>query len=287
MEIYPLNRSRCDFPASLHHYNSSSHLAYVQDKNLVLHSLHDWRFLYASLFLLISPLTLFPVEVIGYIGRCIAHNSTGKLMPFILQNFFILLAPALFAASIYMVLGRIIRSVRGEQHSLIRIHWLTRAFVLGDVLSFMIQGGAAGLMVTGNNVSLGNNIVIAGLGIQVISFGLFIATAVLFQIRINKFPTAESYNNPNVPWKKNLNGLYAMSVLVLIRSIFRVVEYSMGYNGYPLTHEWTLYIFDSTPMFFVMVIFYFYYPSKLRLPPKDGEVSSVHLVSVHAGEGGK
>jgi hypothetical protein len=151
----------------------------------------------------------------------------------------------------------------------------------------MIQGGAAGLMVTGNNVSLGNNIVIAGLAIQVISFGLFIATAVVFQVRINKFPTASSYNKPGVPWKKNLNGLYAMSVLVLTRSTFPVVEYSMGYNGYPLTHEWTLYIFDSTPMFFVVVIFYFYYPSKLCLSPKDEELGSVNLVSVHAGEGGK
>jgi len=34
--------------------------------------------------------------------------------------------------------------------------------------------------------------------------------------------------------------LHVMSVLVLIRSIFRAVEYSMGYVGYALTHEWTL-----------------------------------------------
>jgi hypothetical protein len=150
----------------------------------------------------------------------------------------------------------------------------------------MIQGGAAGLMATGNNAGLGNSIVIAGLAIQVISFGLFIVTAVVFQYRINIFPTPESYNNLEVPWKKNLNGLYAMSILVIIRSVFRVVEYSMGYDGYPLTHEWTLYIFDSTPMFFVMVIFYFYYPSNLRLPPKDGESFNMNVVSVHTAEAG-
>jgi hypothetical protein len=105
-------------------------------------------------------------------------------MPFILQNFFILLAPALFAASIYMALGCIIRSVRGERHSLIRAHWLTHAFVFGDVLSFMIQGGTARLMVTWNNVVLGNNIVIAGLATQVISFGLF-------NIRGGHFPSGD------------------------------------------------------------------------------------------------
>ena len=186
-----------------------------------------------------------------------------------------------------MVLGRIIRSVRGEQHSLIRVSRLTRAFVLSDVLSFMIQGGAAGLMVTGNNVALGNDIVIAGLGIQVLFFGLFIVTAVIFQIRIARFPTAESYNNPDVPWKQSLWGLYAMSVFVLIRSVFRVVEYSLGYDGYALEHEWTLYAFDSVPMFFVMVVFLWKYPNRLRLPPKDGEARIVELVQVDAVQGVK
>lgn len=216
------------------------------------------------------------VEVIGYISRCIAHNATGKLIPFIL------LAPALFAASIYMVLGRIIRSVRGEQHWLIRVHWLTRAFVLGDVLSFMIQDGDAGLMVTGDNVALWNDIVIASLAIHVLSFGLFICTAIHFQYKIEKFPTRESVVDEDMPWKKNLWGLYGMSIFVLIRSVFRVVEYSLGYDGYALRHEWTLYVFDAVPMVGVMVIFAVWYPSQLRLPPKDGEVGRVELVQLHS-----
>jgi hypothetical protein len=186
-----------------------------------------------------------------------------------------------------MILGRIIRSVRGEEHSLIRVSWLTRAFVLGDVLSFMIQGGAAGLMATGNNVALGNNIVIAGLAIQVLSFGLFIVTAIVFQVRIGKFPTAESYNNPDVPWKQSLWGLYVMSVLVLVRSVFRVVEYGLGYDGYALEHEWTLYAFDSVPMFSVMVVFLWRYPSRLRMLPKDGEVGNVELGQIDTVHGAK
>ncbi len=50
----------------------------------------------------------------------------------------------------------------------------------------------------------------------------------------------------------------------MIRSIFRVVEYLMGQNGYPLKHEWTLYIFDSVLMFAVTVIFYIGYPGELE-----------------------
>lgn len=82
-----------------------------------------------------------PVEVIGYVGRSIgAHEYPDcTLVPYILNILLPLVAPALFAASIYMVLGRIIRKTGGEELSLIRVTWLTKIFVLGDILSFLVQ----------------------------------------------------------------------------------------------------------------------------------------------------
>lgn len=62
-------------------------------------------------------------------------------MAYIVQSMFILLAPALFAASIYMILGRIILLVDGEEHSIIKQRWLTNTFVCGDVLCFFLQSG--------------------------------------------------------------------------------------------------------------------------------------------------
>lgn len=59
------------------------------------------------------------VEFVGYCARASAHSKTGKLMPYIIQNLLILVAPALFAASIYMTLGRIMRAVKGERLSLV------------------------------------------------------------------------------------------------------------------------------------------------------------------------
>ncbi len=177
-----------------------------------------------------------------------------------MQNVFILLGPALFAASIYMCLSRIIRGVRGDHHSLVRPSWLTKIFVTGDVLSFVVQGGAAGLMVSGNNMKAGENMVIGGLMIQIIMFGLFALTAVLFQRRITKNPTPES-SSSTLPWKKSMRMLYIVSALIMVRSIFRVVEYAMGNDGYLLKNEWTLYIFDALLMFAVMVVYYFRYPT--------------------------
>jgi hypothetical protein len=62
------------------------------------------------------------------------------LFPYILQSFFLLVAPALFAASIYMILGRIIQLTGGDKHSWIPHRWMTRFFVLGDMFAFMLQG---------------------------------------------------------------------------------------------------------------------------------------------------
>lgn len=49
----------------------------------------------------------------------------------------------------------------------------------------------------------------------------------------------------------------------MMRSIFRVVEYLMGNNGFLLRHEYFLYSFDATLMFLVMVLFLWVHPSEL------------------------
>ncbi|KAF8861032.1 RTA1 like protein [Acephala macrosclerotiorum] len=203
------------------------------------------------------------IEFIGYCARASAHNKTGKLMPYIIQNLFILVAPALFAASIYMTLGRIIRSIGAEKHSVIRVNWLTKTFVYGDILSFLVQGGSAGLMFQSSTVKMGEGMVVGGLFIQIVMFGLFALTAVIFQSQLRKDPTPASYS-ADIPWKRSLHMLYTVSALIMVRSIFRVIEYLMGQTGYPLKHEWTLYIFDSVLMFAVTFIFYLRYPNELE-----------------------
>jgi uncharacterized membrane protein YraQ (UPF0718 family) len=62
------------------------------------------------------------------------------LGPYVVQTLCLLLAPALLAASVYMLLGRIILLLQAESHALLRRKWLTKIFVTGDVLSFLLQG---------------------------------------------------------------------------------------------------------------------------------------------------
>lgn len=88
------------------------------------------------------------VEIIGYIGRAMSSKQSPNwtLGPYIVQTLFLLLAPALLAASIYMLLGRIILVLQAESHALLKKKWLTKIFVTGDVLSFLLQGAGTCLL---------------------------------------------------------------------------------------------------------------------------------------------
>jgi hypothetical protein len=218
-------------------------------------------------------LTWDSVEIIGYATRIVSHNNTGKLIPYCIQAVFILLGPTLFVASVYMVLARVIRSVHAEKHSVLPLNWVTKTFILSDIVTFIVQAGGSGMMVSSGLTKIGEGVVIAGLALQVLSFILFIVTAYVFHRRMHHSPTAEVFDIA-LPWKQRLRSLYAISALILVRSIFRVVEYAMGNDGYPLSNEWTLYVFDAAPMFAAMVIFGVWYPSDLKPFLNDGPSSS-------------
>lgn len=90
-----------------------------------------------------------------------------------MQSILLLVAPALFAASIYMLLARIVAMVDGDRLLFIRRTWLTKIFVCGDVLSFLMQASGGGLMSSGgSSVNLGKTIIVVGLILQIIFFGL-------------------------------------------------------------------------------------------------------------------
>ena len=89
-------------------------------------------------------------------------------------------------------------------------------------------------------------------------------------------PTRQAFDH-DLPWKQHLYTLYTVSLLIMARSIFRVVEYAMGQDGSPLTHEWTLYVFDALLMFVVMVIYGVFFPSQLQLRRQKTEGSHIGL----------
>ncbi|PBK96439.1 RTA1-domain-containing protein [Armillaria gallica] len=200
------------------------------------------------------------MEGIGYIGRIVSHNNITAVGPYVVQSVLLLVAPALFAASIYVVLGRLIRKLHTERFSLIRINWLTKFFVAGDVLSFLMQSSGGGLLAKAkdqSDVNLGQTIIIIGLVVQIVWFGGFILVSAVFHYRMRVVPIIIERNS----WRTFMYALYAASTMIMVRSVFRVVEYAGGNDGYLMRSEVWLYIFDSVLMAGVVTLFNIYHPS--------------------------
>ncbi|KAM5388221.1 hypothetical protein ACJA88_000085 [Fusarium oxysporum] len=174
-------------------------------------------------------------EIAGYIGRAI--NSTEDpgcwtLGPYVVQSVLLLIAPALIAASIYMTLSRVILLKEGEVHAVIRRRWLTKIFVVGDIISIELQSAGGSMIV--------------------------------FHRRMKRSPTNKSLE-PSIRWRHYLTTLYITSGFIWVRSLFRVIEYLDGNDGYLMRTEAFMFVFDATLIWIVMVWMNWYHPSEIGL----------------------
>ncbi|KAB2109116.1 hypothetical protein AG0111_0g2785 [Alternaria gaisen] len=192
------------------------------------------------------------VESLGYTARAYGCSHPSSKNAYIVQTMLILLAPILFAATIYMFMGRLVLASGHKKASIIRPTWLTKVFLGGDILCFLVQAAGASMLVktdaSHSTGDLGKYIILGGLLIQIVVFGFFLVVAAIFHLRAGKVKTWRAGTVRMFNWRKYMVTLYIASGLVTVRNIFRVVEYVMGNEGYLLTHEWPIYVFDALPM---------------------------------------
>lgn len=211
------------------------------------------------------------VEIAGYITRYLASRDNTNLAFFVIQTLCILVAPALFAASIYMVLGRLIRLLRADDYSPIRPTRLTKIFVLGDLISFIIQIMGAGMLT--NNFNRGKAIILVGLVAQLVFFGLFVGVAFLVSRRLARSPTSMALrldsSNGKLGWAGVIRVIFFTSALIFIRSVFRLIEFTGNQDAPMQKSEAYLYVCDSTLMFGVLAVLVAFHPSRYMEAGKE------------------
>jgi hypothetical protein len=129
---------------------------------------------------------------------------------------------------------------------------------------------------------IGQWIIVAGLCIQLLFFGVFVLSSALFHYRVLKSPTLKSERTlctQKAIWPRDWRGLlyacYAVSGLILVRSIYRLIEFAQGNNGYLISHEVFLYVFDAAMMAIVMVIMNVFHPSVVLQSDRSDRCQSV------------
>ena len=217
------------------------------------------------------------MQVLGYAARIWAHYYTNKLAPNIIASCLIVLAPIFYAASIHMCLSRIIRSSNGAHLSILQPRWITRIFLAGDLIALNVQGNGAGLTVNDDPKlsKAGQGIVIGGLAVQIVVFFFYIGVASVWHKRMSVYVKQEQQVGEETeegrgeipdlpPWRSGLLMLYSCSALIMVRSVFRLIEYIQGPEGFLLGHEWPLYTFDTAPMLVVQIIYVIWFPGEFK-----------------------
>ncbi|KAJ5413703.1 hypothetical protein N7509_000330 [Penicillium cosmopolitanum] len=223
---------------------------------VILTALQLWRIVASRRWFGLAIVTGCLFEIVGLAARAYSHNHLAQTKPYIIQILLILLAPILFTASIYMFLGRLIKASGHQGLSFIRINWLTKIFVLGDIFCFLVQAAGAGSLVnadTSTSIDSAQNIILGGLALQVLFFCVFALCAIVFHVR-TRAPHIRRSIDPRLHLNAMLFTLYFCSILVTVRNIYRLIEYKSGTTGYLQEHEWPTYGLDVALMAIIAAV---------------------------------
>jgi hypothetical protein len=113
-----------------------------------------------------------------------------------------------------------------------------------------------------STVKTGENVIILGLIVQILFFGFFVAVSVVFYKRMIDNPTSAAMAT-TVDWRRYMLVLYFASALIMVRCLYRVIEYIEGSDGVLQGHEYFMYIFDTALMLIVMAIIIAFHPSQI------------------------
>lgn len=179
---------------------------------------------------------------------------------FVIQYFFIVVAPVFFAAAIYTVLSVLIRATPdGARHAPLRPKLILWIFITCDVVATVIQiVGAALIGVAYSNrkdPTNPNHILLAGLVFQAVTFLVFIVLLTLFvwRARLAAFQVAG---------KAFYTSLYVAVLFIYMRICFRLAETAQGLEGELQSHEVYFGTLEFMPVVIALALLAVWHPGR-------------------------
>jgi RTA1 like protein len=228
-------------------------------------------------------------ETIGYAFRILSVRDQHNLSFFTSQQLLIILAPLWINAFVYMVLGRMIHFYLAKDRVFgLRARRITLMFVLFDITAFLIQAAGGSLLNSQYPVNvqkIGMHTYMAGVGVQIAFICVFLVLAVQFQRLVKGedfYAHLDSSRSPSPGMNTNgqptksvrqayrlLFVVYAALILIIFRNIYRLIEFSAGFESSITRHEWYTFVFDSMPMLLCLVIFNIFHPGYVLRGPRS------------------
>ncbi|KAH7338428.1 RTA1-domain-containing protein [Rhizoctonia solani] len=226
-------------------------------------------------------------ELLGWAGRYWGHVNPHTGDAFMMQITTTIIAPSFMTAAIFLILPKIISEL-GAEYSRMPARLYSIIFISADVTALVIQaaGGAmASIAKTPEGAEQGGQIMLGGIVIQLVAVVLYTILAIEFVVRFGLDRAARSVaigeQRKHAGWMGvprsivwMLVGLAIATLFIIIRSIYRTIELTDGWNGTIISTEKWFNWFDGAPIFVAMFTFNVFHPgyflrnleSEYRLP---------------------
>ncbi|KAF7315493.1 RTA1-domain-containing protein [Mycena indigotica] len=205
-------------------------------------------------------------ETGGFVLRVLSvlHTTSGAYgVP---SQLLILLSPLWINAFLYVVMARLIYLFVPEKRLLgIRAQRLSVIFVLLDIIAFLVQAGGGSLINPDNSAKLmliGIHVYMGGIGFQQFFVLLFTGLVVRYHFRMQEIDESNDQG-----WKRSLYTIYACIVLITIRIIFRLIEFSSGLFSPITMTEAPFYTTEALPMFLALLLLNASHPALVLVGP--------------------
>jgi len=189
------------------------------------------------------------------------HNNPFDFNSFLLYLIPLTIGPAFLSGSIYLCLVRII-VVYGDHVSRLRPRTYAILFMCSDFISLLLQAIGGAISATANDRSTGNTgryIMIAGLSFQVVSLLVFMILWVDFILAVRR-AGGSSASDPKFRdirasprFKAFQYALWVATILIFIRSVYRVAELQGGFGG-KIANDQTVFMIFEGPMIIVATL---------------------------------
>ncbi|KAJ6599405.1 RTA1 like protein-domain-containing protein [Mycena sp. CBHHK59/15] len=176
-------------------------------------------------------------ELVGWSGRLWSSFSPSLNDPFMMQITCTIISPTPLIAVNFILLSWIVSRL-GPCYARLTPIWYTIVFLSCDIVALVVQGAGGGIASTASDLSgtkLGSNIMLAGIVFQFATIIIYCCLAAEFLSRYrNNLPLKSTPSGRGMVDSKvqTMIGALAFSTLVLfIRSIYRIIELASGWNG--------------------------------------------------------
>jgi hypothetical protein len=211
--------------------------------SLAVNVVLGWRYRTWSYMIGLSLGCLF--SAVGYATRVLLHKNPFNDLAFKVQIVGLIIAPAFFSASLYLILKHVCLCF-GKAYSRVRPALYTWIFITADTLSLVLQGVGGGIAATaGDDGELrdkGDAITMAGISWQVFTLVVFAGLALDYIVRrawgLRRIPHRVeplSEEAKATASKRRFRlfgvGLGVAYLCILLRCVYRIAEMAGGWRN--------------------------------------------------------